>query len=440
MADSLAWLIVPIVNEEGTQATINISLIDSDLNIQYNTTFSYPIPNSITTAPLFTSKLNQSNAIIDNNNNLIYAIISFSQSTINIYKVNILKYSQEFTISINIPSLNIWNEPNGTSSYDVSTNINLLSNNNYLITLIVNFNNAENVNIFYYILDENFNLLTEGSTPYNGTISLSQKVFISTSDNRICIGNTIYDNNFNIINPNINIGSINSEAFNLLNIYSFSLQYVNNNYSLMLLTLYNGNGGIYTVYAILGDLNGNIIYYIELSPISNYFSPYLLLNYLSDTLITYLISDSNSELTIYQLNFKTQSSEIIYTFPNINPNPILYNYQYNIIYPMNPNLLYTYLPEMESNKSNIPTTGYTAILSNGQLMNCNTSNQNLYLYDYNFTVIKSKQFDFINYNSYLTITIVPLFYSQNNLQKNMNIVYNPLLCKMYTANELLELS
>jgi hypothetical protein len=438
---NLAWVVIPTLNDEETQSNINISLVDSNLNIQYNNTFSYPIPNinnlSYTAAPS-----NQSNAIIDSNNNLIYAIISFSESTINIYKASILNECQEFKINIDIPSLNIWTKNDGTSSYDVSTNINLLSNNNYLITLIVNFNGDENAKIFYYILDKNFNLITKGNTQYNGQPT-GQQVPISISDNRINIGYTIYDNNFNIINPKINIESIDNVATRLSHIYGFSLQYVNN-YSLMLLILIDNSSGnnIFTVYAILGDLNGNILYYIKLPTTTNYFTPYLLLNYLSDNLTTYLMSNSNNELTIYQLNFKTQSSNILYTFSNITSlNNILYNYQYNMIYAIMPiNSLSIYLPEMESNKSNIPLTGNPAILSNGQLMKFNRFYGTLNLYNYTFNLIKSKKFNYPNYLSYLEIIIVPLPYSQNNFQKNMNIKYNPLLCKMYTANEILELS
>jgi hypothetical protein len=415
MASNLVWCIINENNKGYYQGV----LLDSDLNIQYSNNF-VAINND--------SSVN--NSIVDNYNNLIFVCLNYSQSLLDIFKIS-YQDTEHYTIPLSSDTLSYF------KSIYINIALNILSNNNILISIVTA------ANIYYYIIDENFNI-TSGTTPYTGLLSgttPSSNSNVVTANNRIIIGNTIYDNNFNIINPKILPSNIATGNINCYMTTSFL-----KNYGLIESNV-NGKGIIYLI-----DLNGNIISSINMPNIvGGSFFCYNTSNY--PTLTNYVEGISSypiSYVYFYQLNFNTQSYAILNTIAK-NENPLYLNYDSNIIYFWNyTNSNYT-LEAVDFNTAtlinSIPYTYYNnnVFLSNNQILEfSNTINGQFNLYDKNLNLIKSKilypNYDSNNGYVYLLSSVTPLPNYQGNTQKNMTVIYNPLLCKMYTANEVLELS
>lgn len=431
---SFAWVVVPnfIQTGQSWNGYFQALLVDNDLNIIYKNNFLETSFSDNLPYPTFKT-------ITDNYNNLIFIYPNSETSQMEIFKIS-NQNSKHFAFNM----INI----------DGDININILSNNNFLITIITN------QVIYYYILDKNLNLIKSGNTPYNGLGLFGNYSIISISNNTVRIGNAIYDYNLQVIIPNINFYYLYNSTDDI-NFIRFVFDYFNNN-SLMWIDIYNNTTYKYlNTFIVLGDNYGNMISYIEMPFIDgksvqnniNFFihNP----NYFNTLyLIAPLNANNNTNLSIYKLNFISKSYEFIIDYPTINilndsRNFIFYNYNYNIIYPFCFNVPYDnnlhtgYLGTITPitfNTFNLGNTvtvsSFIKILSNGQLLDFNSGYLNLY--DENLNLIKSKAI----YPSYITNTytatytaILPLSNTQTG---NMTIVYNPLLCKSYTANEILE--
>jgi hypothetical protein len=473
MDNSLVWSIVPIVNDN--EKYLQAILLDSDLNIQY----SYNFLNIDVTNPILNDSImlnynpiiannynnliytdNKSNknslvkyinninpsfatplfaVMIDNYNNLIFTSLNISQSLIDVYRLS-YQNAEHFTIKLSSSILSDFL----SNSFNF-IKLNILSNNNILITLITNSN------IYYYIFDETFKVIN-GITPYFGIINNDYNMpitNITTAENRICIGNIIYDNNFNIINPNIVpislLNYINYDTHHF-NIYSYSfIQYLNN-YLFILLHKDDTN----TDELILCDKNGNVINSI-LYPYFTTNAKFLGNNFNFPSILNFIsfrpVVDTYCNISISLLNFTINSYTIFFNYSYDNDELRFYtfflNYQNNILYMV---FNYSMILALNLNTYNIintieDTQFMPALLSNNNILSFKDGTFSLY--DKNLNLIKSntiysdfQSYDYTNLHTFILPFIIPSSNYQN--KKNMNITYNPLLCKSYTANEILD--